>query len=226
MIPGFALPFALYVQSRDIYLYDQDFVRAAHGFESSIYDYAWTCQNTGTLEMPAHESLINNSILSCVKSSFGPEKGGQQKGPFGFWIVVPQGHDNDKQAADGEAGDEEEPARVKRRRGAAAGRGGPEGAGGPGQGDGAGAGELVVADGVVGEAGEGDGVAEALEEGDLGAPDDDGDDDEEDVLENAGEGHDEAGRLADLQSRLLVAKAMRLRYADGEGNAPGRRWRC
>jgi hypothetical protein len=38
-----------------------------------------------------------------------------------------------------------------------------------------------------------------LERGDVGAPDQDRDDDKEDVLEDAGEGHDEAGGLADLE---------------------------
>lgn len=63
--------------------------------------------------------------------------------------------------------------------------------------------ELVPAERVVEQAGEGDGVAKDLERGDGGAPDQDGDDDEEDVLEDAGQGHDEAGGFADL---LMVVK--------------------
>lgn len=58
--------------------------------------------------------------------------------------------------------------------------------------------EPVVAKGVVDEADEGGGVADDLDGGDVGAPEEDGADDEEDVFEDAGEGCDEAGGFADL----------------------------
>lgn len=64
--------------------------------------------------------------------------------------------------------------------------------------------ELLVADGVVNEAAEGHGVAEGLEGGDLGLPDDDGDDDEEDGFQDAGEGHDETRSLANLDIQLVM----------------------
>lgn len=58
--------------------------------------------------------------------------------------------------------------------------------------------ELLLAERVVHEACECDAVAKELERADLRVPDEDGHDDEKDVLENAGEGHDEARGLADL----------------------------
>lgn len=61
-----------------------------------------------------------------------------------------------------------------------------------------GPGELVVANRVVGEADEGDAVADDLDECDFRAPDDDGDDDEENVFQDASEGHDQARCLANL----------------------------
>ena len=59
-------------------------------------------------------------------------------------------------------------------------------------------GEGLVAEGVVDQAAEGDGVTEELEGRDGGLPDDDGNNDEENRLENASEGHDETRRLANL----------------------------
>lgn len=50
--------------------------------------------------------------------------------------------------------------------------------------------QLFVSEGVVRQAGEGNGVANGLHEADLGVPDDNGHEDEEDVFEDAGEGHD------------------------------------
>src|SRR5690606_8315431 len=66
---------------------------------------------------------------------------------------------------------------------------------------------LDPAERVVDEPGEGDGVAKHLQRRDVGAPDGDRDDDEEYVLEDARQGHDEARRLADLLlllSRVLI----------------------
>jgi len=64
--------------------------------------------------------------------------------------------------------------------------------------------DLRPAEGVVHEAEEGDGVAEELEEGDGGVPDYDGGDDEEDGFEDAGEGENERGGLADLHRSLVI----------------------
>lgn len=59
-------------------------------------------------------------------------------------------------------------------------------------------GELVIVEGVAGQSGESGGVAEALKWRDGGTPDEDRGDDEEDALEDAGKGHDETRRPADL----------------------------
>lgn len=48
--------------------------------------------------------------------------------------------------------------------------------------------ELLEPKGVVDEGAETDAVADDLDRGDFGFPDDDGEDDEEDVLEDAGQG--------------------------------------
>lgn len=60
------------------------------------------------------------------------------------------------------------------------------------------AGQLVVAERVEHQAGESYGVAECLQYGDLGVPEEDGDDDEKNALEDAGEGHDETRGAANL----------------------------
>lgn len=62
--------------------------------------------------------------------------------------------------------------------------------------------ELVAAEGVVDQPAEGDGVAGELERGDLLGAEDDGEGNEEDGLEDAGEGEDQARGLADLRTGL------------------------
>lgn len=62
--------------------------------------------------------------------------------------------------------------------------------------------ELFVAEGVVDQATKCQAIAEELEGGDLGVPDDDGSNDKQNVLEDAGEGHYETGSLTDLQDRV------------------------
>ena len=63
--------------------------------------------------------------------------------------------------------------------------------------------ELVGAEFVVDEAAEGDGVAEDLEAGDGVPEDEEGGADEEDVFEDAREGHHEGGGFADLELTVL-----------------------
>ena len=58
--------------------------------------------------------------------------------------------------------------------------------------------DLLAAELVVDEAAEGDGVAEGLEAGDGVMEEDHAGDDEEDVLEDAGQGEDERGGFANL----------------------------
>ncbi|MBE3046038.1 hypothetical protein IMZ48_26560 [Candidatus Bathyarchaeota archaeon] len=74
-----------------------------------------------------------------------------------------------------------------------------EAAGDPGGGGGRDGGQLLAAEGVVDEAEEGDGVAAELERRHLLRAEEDGEGDEEDCLEDAGQGEDQARGLADLR---------------------------
>lgn len=111
---------------------------------------------------------------------------------------MPPGQADDEESAQAKGDDEEQPA-GRNAGGRAWIRGRGDGGGGPSDDCGAASGDLVVADRVVRQTAKGDCVAKGLEEGDFGVPDDDGNNDEEDILEDAGEGHDEAGSLANLR---------------------------
>ena len=62
--------------------------------------------------------------------------------------------------------------------------------------------DLLPADRVVHQTDQGDGVAKKLQEGDGGVPDEHGDGDEEDVLQDPCKRHDQARGLANLYSRV------------------------
>lgn len=100
------------------------------------------------------------------------------------------GGNKDEQTAKDERRDQNAPSCSQGRGAAAVGRrGAPHGgcqcSRGAGEFD-----DLIVAERVVREASQGNGVAYGLHEGDLGVPDQDRHEDQEDVLENACEGHD------------------------------------
>ena len=63
---------------------------------------------------------------------------------------------------------------------------------------------MVPADGVVNQADERNSIAENLQESNLGVPDHDGGNDEEDILQNTRQGHDETRSLADLRTSFML----------------------